>query len=78
IYTASPSNMELFCLQLLLLKVPGPTSFDNFKTVNDVQCETFQEAALALGLLVNDREWDLCLTEAGQMTSSTAAVRALF
>ncbi|KAI9003291.1 hypothetical protein CLU79DRAFT_686306, partial [Phycomyces nitens] len=78
IYAASPANMELFCLRLLLLKIPGPTSFEHIKRVNDVQCETFQEAALALGLLANDNEWDLCLSEAGHMASSAAAIRALF
>lgn len=56
--------MERFCLRMLLHYVRGATSFEDLRTVNSIVCETFQEAASALGLLAEDTEWDRCLEEA--------------
>ena len=41
IYFASPNSGERFYLQTLLTVVPGPTSFDDLKTVNGVLYPTF-------------------------------------
>ncbi|SAL96239.1 hypothetical protein, partial, partial [Absidia glauca] len=64
IYTASIRNMELYCLRLLLIKVQGPKSYEDLRTFQGTVHETFQDAALARGLLENDDEWDHCLEEA--------------
>jgi hypothetical protein len=54
---------EKFYLRLLLLHVKGPSSFENLKTVNGVQCNTFKEAEMQIGLLDTDEEWDWTLEE---------------
>jgi hypothetical protein len=64
IYFVHPKDGERFCLRALLLHVKGPTSFESLRTVQGELCETFRDAALALHLLEDDREWELCLKEA--------------
>jgi len=44
--------------------VPGPTSFNQLKTVNGQCYLTFQSACLALGLLEDDKHWDYTMSEA--------------
>ncbi|SGY12473.1 BQ5605_C011g06518 [Microbotryum silenes-dioicae] len=56
--------VDRYYLQLLLLKVPSPTSFADLKTFNGVEFRTFREACVERGLLRNDAEADRCLTEA--------------
>jgi hypothetical protein len=56
-YMVQPSAGELYYLRLLLLHVPGVTSFAELRTVNGQQFATFKEAAAALGLLEDDQEW---------------------
>lgn len=75
----SASNMEKYCLRLLLLHVRGPQSFQNLRHVNGLQFETFREAAQSMGLLANEEEWDFCLEEGYAMTrNGSSAVRELF
>ncbi len=64
-YTVSVKDEERFYLRLLLLHVPGATSFESLRTVNGAVCESFKAAASARGLLASDEEWDRCLTDAG-------------
>jgi hypothetical protein len=78
IYTASIANMELYSLRLLLLSVPGPTSFEDLRTFEGTTHETFQAAANARGLLESDMEWDRCLQEAGAMAPAPKTIRLLF
>ena len=78
IYAAALSNMPLYCLRLLLLHVRGPTSFQQLRTYENTIYDTFQEAAVARGLLESDEEWDRCLAEACQTVPAPAAIRALF
>jgi hypothetical protein len=49
---------ERFFLRLLLTVVPSATSFEHFRTVDDIDHPTFQAACKALGLLQDDAEWD--------------------
>ena len=77
IYFASPNSGEHFYLRILLTIVPGPTSFDDLKTVNGVHYLTFRDACRERGLLQEDREWSLCLEEAAVMHSGTQ-LRSLF
>uniref|UniRef100_A0A8C5PX79 ATP-dependent DNA helicase n=1 Tax=Leptobrachium leishanense TaxID=445787 RepID=A0A8C5PX79_9ANUR len=58
------SDVERFCLRLLLLHVKGATSFENIRTVGGVQFPTFKEAAQKLGLFQDEELWDLTLHEA--------------
>ncbi|XP_077174871.1 uncharacterized protein LOC143828370 [Paroedura picta] len=58
------TDTELSCLRLLLLHVPGATSFEHLRTFNDIPCATFKEAALHRGLLHDDNVWDATMAEA--------------
>jgi PIF1-like helicase len=55
---------ERFYLRLLLTSVPGPTSFEDLRTVNGVVHPTFKSACQALGLLEDDKYWISCFEEA--------------
>lgn len=63
-YTISPSEGERFYLRILLTAMRGPTSFNDLRTYEGVLYPTFQDAAVARGLLENDDEYKNCLTEA--------------
>lgn len=77
IYTVHPNQAECFYLRLLLVKVPGPKSFADLKTVNGRSCETFREACQELKLLESDLHWDATLAEAA-ISASTSQIRMLF
>ena len=78
-YHTSPSDKEKYSLRLLLLNIHGPTSYESLRTHPDtgVVLETFFEAAKANGLLEDDREWHLCLQQAGAVQMPTQ-IRRLF
>lgn len=73
--SAPPSDMERFCLHLLLHHVRGPQSFTHLLTVNGYTHATFQEAAEALGLLQRDDEYEQCLAEAISIITSGHQLR---
>lgn len=60
----SPHQAELYHLRMLLHHKAGATSYDDLKTINGVQCATFQEACKELGLLDSDNEKDRVMEEA--------------
>ncbi|XP_076067755.1 uncharacterized protein LOC143040562 [Oratosquilla oratoria] len=60
-YSASPRNAEKFHLRMLLLHVPGTTSFDDLKTVGGEQLPTFKDACIQLQLLEDDNELEMAL-----------------
>lgn len=64
LYSVSPKDREKFALRLLLLHVKGACSYEDLRTVNGTSFDTFQEAAKALSLLEDDREWEKTLAEA--------------
>ena len=64
VYTASPKDVERFCLRLLLHHVPGATSYEDLRTVNGHVAASFKEACLLRHLLEDDTEWDNTLQEA--------------
>ena len=47
---------ELYFLRMLLHHKPGPTSFEDLRTIDGVLQSTFQAACLKLGLLEDDNE----------------------
>ncbi|XP_071688069.1 uncharacterized protein [Rutidosis leptorrhynchoides] len=59
----APSS-ELFYLRMLLCHQHGCTSFLDIKSVNGRICRSYRTACEMLGLLGNDREWDIALQEA--------------
>ena len=77
LYTVHPNQDECFFLRMLLVNMPGPTSFQQLKTVNGVTHATFRSACQALNLLEDDRHWDLCINDACN-TTHPSQIRALF
>lgn len=63
-YFVPPREGERFYLRLLLTVVSGAQSFEHLRLINGVQYTTFQEACRALGILDDDREWQMCLEDA--------------
>jgi hypothetical protein len=63
-YFVSPRAGEKYYLRLLLSHVPGATSFADMKRICDPPAATYREAAITLGLLDDDQEWDRCIQEA--------------
>ena len=57
LYTVHPNQHECFFLRLLLVNVPGPTSFEYLRTVNGTIHDTYRSACQALNLLENDQHW---------------------
>ena len=55
LWYASPNSGERFYLRLLLCTVPGATSYEHLRTVNNVLYPSFKDACTALGLLEDDR-----------------------
>ena len=65
-YAVSARDAEKFHLRLLLLHVPGATSFTDLRTVEGELCPTFREACIQRHLLVDDNEYDQAMAEASQ------------
>ncbi|GBL60176.1 hypothetical protein AVEN_33477-1 [Araneus ventricosus] len=64
VYTVHTSNMECFCLRMLLRHPRGPTSFGDLKRHNQHELSTFREACEKKGLIENDNHCDLTVEEA--------------
>ncbi|XP_072389482.1 uncharacterized protein [Diabrotica undecimpunctata] len=77
LYTVHPKQRECFYLHLLLVNVPGPTSFEFLRTVNGRVFNTYQDACRELQLLEDDNHWDLTLADAA-LTSTPNNIRQLF
>uniref|UniRef100_A0A914Y647 Helitron helicase-like domain-containing protein n=1 Tax=Panagrolaimus superbus TaxID=310955 RepID=A0A914Y647_9BILA len=52
LYNVNPKRTNCFYLRRLLMAVPGPTSFENIRTVDGVLYPTYREACVALGLVI--------------------------
>lgn len=77
LYTVHPKQRECFFLRLLLVNVPGPTSFRYLRKVNGTLYDTFFDACRELHLLEDDNHWDLTLADAA-LSSSPQQIRQLF
>ncbi|XP_064638336.1 uncharacterized protein LOC135494349 [Lineus longissimus] len=60
----SPHQSELYHLRTLLHHKAGAQTYEEMRTVNAVECGTFQEACLQLGLITEDKEIHRAMTEA--------------
>ena len=90
IHNVSQKDAELYALRLLLLHVKGAKSYRALRTV-DVHtlnedgtsriekkvCDTFKEAAILSGLLQDDLEWEMCLTDA-EVDHMPSQLRSMF
>ena len=77
IYPIDPSLQETWALRLLLHKAKGCQSEKDIRTVGGEEKVTFVEAAMAAGLLEDDREYHMCLSKALQFIGPPA-LRSLF
>ncbi|KAH9083145.1 hypothetical protein Ae201684P_014043 [Aphanomyces euteiches] len=75
--TVSPRSGDCFYMRMLLCYRRGPTSHEDLRTVNGVVHPKFKSAALALGFLENDEEWQTCMREATE-TATPYELRTLF
>ena len=75
--TIRPSQGELFYLRAILQSRPA-LSFINTRTVNGVIHQTFQEAAIALGLFADQNEAQYAIDEALATLATPRQLRLLF
>lgn len=71
-YFVHPSAGERYYLRILLHHVPGVVSWEDLRTTNRGTAQavvhpTFKAACIARGLLEDDNEWHVCLSEAAQV-----------
>ncbi|XP_064637877.1 uncharacterized protein LOC135494057 [Lineus longissimus] len=67
----NPHQSQLYYLRLLLYHKPGPTSFQDLRTVHSQTCPTYKDACLQLGILDTDEEIDRVLEEAASIQFGT-------
>jgi hypothetical protein len=64
-YYAHPTSGERYYLRMLLNCVKGATSYEHLRTVDGREHDTFKDACITMGLLIDDNEWHQALEEAG-------------
>ena len=73
-YSVNPKEHERFYLHVLLLHVPGATSYEDLKTMNGYTAITFHEACKLMYLLDDDAEWDnACITRSLHFSNTKRA-----
>uniref|UniRef100_A0A0R0JM12 ATP-dependent DNA helicase n=1 Tax=Glycine max TaxID=3847 RepID=A0A0R0JM12_SOYBN len=72
-----PTTGELFYLRMMLGSCKGPTSFEDIRTVANIQYPTYREACFAMGFLQDDREYVEAIKEAKDW-GTTNYLRKLF
>ena len=79
VHSVNPLAGDVFYLRILLhhAHCKGKTSFNDLMRINGEKKESYQEVCRELGLLQDDKEWDLVLTE-GAVTQMCPALRELF
>ncbi|XP_022041196.1 uncharacterized protein LOC110943770 [Helianthus annuus] len=70
IHYVSPSLGDCYFLRILLNHVIGPMSFNDIKTVDGKVYDTFKDACFARGLLDDDNEYIIAMTEASTWSIS--------
>ena len=70
-FYVGPTAGERFHLRTLLMVVKGPQSFDDLKMFDGDICQSFFDACLKHGLLEDDREWEMCLTDAAEIQTGS-------
>ncbi len=68
-YYAHSTSSEHYYLRMLLNYVKGATSYEHLQIVDGIEHDTFKDACIAMGLLVDDNEWNQALEEASLWAS---------
>ncbi|CAF1074549.1 unnamed protein product, partial [Brachionus calyciflorus] len=63
-YFASPTDAERYCLRLILNVKKGAKSYEDLRTVDDTTYPDFKSAALAMGLIPDEKNLIECINEA--------------
>ncbi|XP_019163439.1 PREDICTED: uncharacterized protein LOC109159782 [Ipomoea nil] len=77
IFYVPPATGEIFYLRCLLNKVRGPKSYEDIRTANGVQYDSFRDACYARGLGDDDNEYVDAINEASHWASADQ-LRRLF
>jgi hypothetical protein len=77
VYSVPARSGDKFFLRLLLHHVQGATSFEDLRTVGGVVHATYGDAAIDLGLVVSDDEYDQALLDAA-LSGTAHQIRELF
>ncbi|XP_065348695.1 uncharacterized protein LOC135945154 [Cloeon dipterum] len=77
LYPVSPKHVEQFWLRAIVQHRPFITSYEDTRTVDGVEHQSFRQAAVALGLARDDQEHRNVLEEA-KTGSTPFSMRALF
>ena len=72
-----PITGELFYLRMMLTVCKGPTSFEDLRTVDNVQYSTYKEACFAMRFLQDDKEFIEAIKQAKDW-GSAHYIRKLF
>lgn len=70
-------TVETYALRVILHNKPGATSFEDLRTVGGVLQASYQAAAIAMGLMEDDRELDKAVDEAAAFKFGEP-IRSLF
>jgi hypothetical protein len=62
-YYAHPTLNERYYLRMLLNYIKGATSYEHLWTMDGTEHDTFKDACIAMGLLIDDNEWHQALEE---------------
>ncbi len=62
-YYAHSTLGERYYLRMLLNYVKGATSYKDLQTMDGTKHNTFKDACITMGLLVNNNEWHQALEE---------------
>ena len=79
VHTVSPVWGDIFYLRMLLHHdhCRGKTSYKDLRTIDGNEYDTYQSVCRQVGLLSDDQEWTLVLTEAA-VTQMCPQIRALY
>lgn len=79
VHTVNPLAGDVFYLRMLLHNEhsKGKTSYQDLLTIDGTTHDTYQSVCRQIGLLSDDQEWSLVLTEAGG-TQMCPQIRALY
>lgn len=77
-YFVHPSDIEKFAMRLLLIHKIGEKGFTDLRTINGIVHDSYQDAAVSLGLMESSYELDYLLKEACDTITDINQLRELF
>ncbi|XP_042055868.1 uncharacterized protein LOC121800363 [Salvia splendens] len=77
LFYVAPGSGDMYYLRCLLNVVKGASSYEDIRSVNGIQYDTFRDACFALGLLDDDKEYVDGIVEAS-FWASAHSLRLLF